>query len=116
MGQALALDALEGEVRALAIAEVFDVVTKIELGGVAVQMALSHVVIGADHAALEDRKEVLDRVGVVVLDRQASRLCRRAGSSTTSADSIRATSRPRSDARKGLARRATPGCSAARRA
>jgi hypothetical protein len=28
------------------------------------QMRFAHVVIGADHATLEDRKEVLDGVGV----------------------------------------------------
>src|SRR5262249_17726962 len=40
------------------------VVTKVKFGGVAVEMRLGNVEIAAVNAALEDREEVLDRVGV----------------------------------------------------
>ena len=41
------------------------VIAEIELCGVAGKVRLAHVVIGADHAALKDRKEVFDRVVVL---------------------------------------------------
>jgi len=40
------------------------VVSEIKLGEVAVQMGFAAVLINALHAALEDGKDVLDRVGV----------------------------------------------------
>jgi len=43
------------------------VVTEVEFGGVATQMSLAQMVIGADHATLEDREEVLGGVGMVAV-------------------------------------------------
>ena len=40
------------------------IVAEIELGKVAVQVRFAAMLIDADHAALEDREHVLDRVGV----------------------------------------------------
>jgi hypothetical protein len=65
IGQTLANRPHEGRVSALGIVHLAGVVAEVELGGVSSKVRLAHVVIGADHAALEDRKEVLDRVAVL---------------------------------------------------
>src|SRR5438105_3580515 len=67
IGQPLAFDTLEGGNRPLGIryAETGTmVVPEIELCGVAMQVRLAHVEVAAEDAALEDRKVVLDRVGM----------------------------------------------------
>ena len=40
------------------------VLPEIELGSIAMQVRFAHVKVAAEHAALEDRKEVFDRVGM----------------------------------------------------
>lgn len=67
IGQSLADDALDRKVSAGMIVnpELFAVgVPKIELGKVAVQMRFADMEVAADDAALEDRKEALDRIGM----------------------------------------------------
>jgi hypothetical protein len=67
IGQALTLRALQGEI---ASGEIVDaerypvIVTKIKLCRVAMQVGFADVEIAAIDAALEDRKEVFDRVGM----------------------------------------------------
>lgn len=66
--QALADDALEQLVGAGAIIDAKGlalVVAEVEFGEIALQVLRRHVVVRADDPALEDRKEVLNRVGVV---------------------------------------------------
>ena len=63
--EALAACALDRFNRALAVSQLAGVVAEIEFAAVPRQMGFAHVVIGADHAALEDRKEVFDRVAVL---------------------------------------------------
>ncbi len=58
IGQALALHTLQNDAGALAVAHGAGVVAKIELTAVAAKVSLAHVVIGADHATLEDAEEV----------------------------------------------------------
>src|SRR3546814_17525868 len=65
IGKALTFDAAKGFVGTLCVSDLAGVVTEIKLGTVAGQMGFAHVVIGSDHAALEDREEVFDRVGVL---------------------------------------------------
>lgn len=69
IGQALAEDALEGLFGALPIGRRAVIVAEVELGGVARKVRLADMVINADDAALEDRKEVLDRVRVLLAAR-----------------------------------------------
>lgn len=67
IGEALAADALQGIVAAFNIANTklsAIVVAEIELGEVAEQVLLSAVLVDAFHAALEDREEAFNRVGV----------------------------------------------------
>ena len=64
IGEAFASNALERNVRALVVRVFAGIITEIELRRVAMQVGLAQVVIGADHAALEDGEEVFDRVGV----------------------------------------------------
>ena len=54
IGQALALHALQDDASAVAVAHGAGVIAKVELAAVAAQVSLAHVVVGADHAALED--------------------------------------------------------------
>ena len=65
IGEALPADVGKVHVGTNAVILFAGVVAEIELRRVAMQVALAKVVIGADHATLEDRKEVLDRVAVV---------------------------------------------------
>jgi hypothetical protein len=58
IGEALALHALEDDGGALTIVHGTGVVAKIELTAVAAQVSLAHMVVGADHATLEDGEEV----------------------------------------------------------
>ena len=65
IGKALAGDALQGQIRAFVIVQLAGVVAEVELCGVAAKVRFAKVVVGANHAALEDRKEVFDRVAVL---------------------------------------------------
>ena len=65
IGQALADAALERQRGALAVRHGARIVAEIELAAVTAQVGFAHVVIGADHAALEDREEVFGRVGML---------------------------------------------------
>ena len=64
IGETLPADVGKVHVGANAVVLFAGVVTEIELRRVAVQVALAKVMIGADHATLEDRKEVFDGVAV----------------------------------------------------
>ena len=64
IGKALADDALEQLVGALAIGDRAGVVTEVEFAGVAAKVRFADMVIHADDAALEDREEVFDGVRV----------------------------------------------------
>ena len=50
---------------AFGVGQFAGVVAQIELGAVTAKVGFAHVVIGADHAALEDREEVFGGVGVL---------------------------------------------------
>ena len=65
IGQATAYSALQDGRSALAIVHIAGVVAQIELGTVAAKVRLAHMVIGADHAALENREEVFGGVAVL---------------------------------------------------
>ncbi len=65
IGQALAFHALQNDAGAFAVAHSAGVVAKVELAAVAAKVRFAHVVIGADHAALEDREEILGGVAVL---------------------------------------------------
>ena len=62
IGQALALGSFERKRSALPIRHSASIVTEVELAAVAAKVRLAHVVISADHAALEDREEVFSSV------------------------------------------------------
>ena len=47
------------------VVQLAGVVAEIELCGVAAKVRFREVMVGADHAALEDREEVFDRIGVL---------------------------------------------------
>src|SRR5580704_14514405 len=67
IGEALALRADQSAVGASQIIDTERgpiVVSEIEFGCVTVQMRLAHMEVAAEHAALEDRKVVLDGVGM----------------------------------------------------
>ena len=63
--QALADCADNGKVSAFGIGDLAGVVAEIELAAVAAEMRFAHVVIGADHTALEDGEEIFSRVAVL---------------------------------------------------
>src|SRR3546814_17833576 len=65
LGKGLTFDAAKGLVCTRGVSDLAGVATEIKLGTVAGQMGFAHVVICSDHAALEDREEVFDRVGVL---------------------------------------------------
>jgi len=65
IGEAATLATLEDQGGALAIVHVAGVVAQIELGAVAAKVCFTHVVIGADHAALEDGEEIFGGVAVL---------------------------------------------------
>jgi hypothetical protein len=65
IGKTATLATLEDGCSALSIGHVAGVVAQIELGTVAAKVSLAHVVIGADHAALEDGEEVFSGIGVL---------------------------------------------------
>jgi len=58
IGEALADATLERQLGALRIGHKASLVAEVELGTVTGKVRLAHVVIGADHAALEDREEI----------------------------------------------------------
>jgi len=65
IGEAATDAAFEDFVSACRIRQLAGVVAQIELRTVAAKVGFAHVVIGADHAALEDGEEVFSGVGVV---------------------------------------------------
>jgi hypothetical protein len=65
IGEALASGTEKGCVSAHSVVLLAGVVAKVELCGVAGKVRFAHVVIGADHATLEDREEVFDRVAML---------------------------------------------------
>ena len=65
IGEAATLATFEDQGSALAVVQFAGVVAKVELGTVAAKVGLAHVVVGADHAALENGEEVFDRVAVL---------------------------------------------------
>lgn len=64
IGKATAFHALEDDSGAFAVRHFAGVVAQIEFAAVAVQMGRAQMVIGADHAALENREEILCAIGM----------------------------------------------------
>ena len=72
IGQPLALDACKRDVGALNVIDAklgAGVLPEIKLGQIAIKMLGIDVLVNADDAALEDRKEAFERVGVNVAAR-----------------------------------------------
>jgi hypothetical protein len=65
IGEAATDHAFDDQICALPVVHVAGVVAQIELAAVAAKVGFAKVVIGADHAALEDREEVFGGVGVL---------------------------------------------------
>ena len=65
IGEALAFHAFDDDRGALAIGHAASVVAQIELAAVAAKVSLAHVMIGADHAALENGEEVFGGVAML---------------------------------------------------
>src|SRR3546814_9075450 len=64
IGQTLADNATQDRVGALFVSVGLGGIAEVEFGQVAVHVGLAHMMIGADHAALQDREEVFSGVGM----------------------------------------------------
>ena len=65
IGQALAFHALEGDGSTVRVVKGAGVVAEVELPAVAAKVGFREVVIGSDHATLEEGEEVFGGVGVL---------------------------------------------------
>ena len=65
IGEATAFTTFENERSGLAIGDRARVVAQVKFSAVAAKVRFAHVVIGTDHAALEDRKEIFSGVAVL---------------------------------------------------